>query len=54
VVITPDGARAYVTISFPNNFVSVLDTATNIVVATIPVGVAPNGVAITPDGVAPM
>ena len=37
-------------LSFPNNFVSVIDTATNTVVATIPVGVAPNGVAITPDG----
>src|SRR5204862_4011269 len=35
---------------FPNNFVSVIDTATNTVVATIPVGVAPNGIAITPDG----
>jgi YVTN family beta-propeller protein len=50
VAITPDGTRAYVTISFPNNFVSVIDTATNTVVATIPVGVAPNGIAITPDG----
>ena len=39
--------RAYVT-----NFdtVSVIDTATNTVVATIPVGVFPDGVAITPDG----
>ena len=50
VAITPDGTRAYVTISFPNNFVSVIDTATNTVVATIPVGVAPSGIAITPDG----
>jgi YVTN family beta-propeller protein len=30
--------------------VSVIDTATNTVIATIPVGVAPSGVAITPDG----
>ena len=42
VAITPDGTRAYVTISFPNNFVSVIDTATNTVVATIPVGVGSN------------
>jgi YVTN family beta-propeller protein len=30
--------------------VSVIDTASNTVVATIPVGSAPNGVAITPVG----
>jgi YVTN family beta-propeller protein len=39
-----------VTINLPNNFVSVIDTATNTVVATIPVGVGPDGAAITPDG----
>jgi YVTN family beta-propeller protein len=39
--------RAYVT---NLNKVSVIDTATNTVVATIPVGVGPIGVAITPDG----
>jgi YVTN family beta-propeller protein len=38
-----------VTINFPNN-VSVIDTATNTVVATIPVGMGPIGIAITPDG----
>ena len=30
--------------------VSVIDTATNMVVATVPVGVNPQGVAVTPDG----
>ena len=30
--------------------VSVIATATNTVIATIPVGVAPIGVAVTPDG----
>ncbi|PYX60268.1 MAG: hypothetical protein DMG76_03360, partial [Acidobacteria bacterium] len=50
VAITPDGTRAYVTINFPNNVVAVIDTATNTVLATIPVGVGPIGVAITPDG----
>src|SRR5438128_4157376 len=48
--------RAYVTNnsnSSNSNTVSVIDTATNTVIATIPVGVASNGpfwVAVTPDG----
>jgi YVTN family beta-propeller protein len=48
--ITPDGTRAYVA-NF-NNTVSVIDTSTNMVVATItiPVGSYPLGVAITADG----
>jgi YVTN family beta-propeller protein len=41
--------RAYV-LNPCSNTVSVIDTATNTVVATIPVGFAPFGVAITPDG----
>src|SRR5438128_5291975 len=41
--------RAYVT-NESSNTVSVIDTATNTVVATIPVGPVPVGVAITPDG----
>ena len=45
VAITPDGTRAYVT-NEGSNTVSVIDTATNTVVATIPVGVIPFGVAI--------
>ena len=41
---------AYVTNDAANT-VSVIDTATNTVVAaTLPVGIAPNGVAVTPDG----
>jgi YVTN family beta-propeller protein len=36
--------------NFPASAVSAIDTATNTVVATIPVGQYPNGVAITPDG----
>jgi YVTN family beta-propeller protein len=39
-----------VTINFPNNVVSVIDIATNAVIATIPVGAGPIGIAITPDG----
>src|SRR5438128_7697869 len=41
--------RAYVT-NAADSTVSVIDTATNTVVATIPVGQTPFGVAITPDG----
>ena len=42
---------AYVTNgSFPANSVSVIDTATNTVVATVPVGQQPVGVAVAPDG----
>jgi YVTN family beta-propeller protein len=33
-----------------DNAVSVIDTATNIVVATVPMGDDPRGVAATPDG----
>jgi YVTN family beta-propeller protein len=40
---------AYVT-NTPSNTVSVIDTATNNVVATVPVGNGPFGVAVTPDG----
>ncbi len=40
---------AYVA-NFSSNNVSVIDTATNTVVATVPVGTNPVGVAITPDG----
>jgi len=42
-------ARAYVT-DQGSNTVSVIDTSTNTVVATIPVAGGPSGVAITPDG----
>ena len=41
--------RAYVTNGSAST-VSVIETATNTVVATIPVGAVPVGVAITPDG----
>jgi YVTN family beta-propeller protein len=40
VAVTPDGKHAYVVISEPKTIgtVSVIDTASNIVVATVPVG----------------
>lgn len=47
VAITPDGTRAYVT---DGGGVSVIDTATITVIASLPVGgTSPFGVAITPD-----
>jgi YVTN family beta-propeller protein len=49
VAITPDGTRAYVANAFDHT-VSVIDTSTNPVITTIPVGAFPDGVAITPDG----
>ena len=49
VAITPDGSHAYIT-SEVSDAVSVIDTATATVSATIAVGSIPAEVAITPDG----
>lgn len=49
VAITPSGEYAYVT-NGGSNSVSVINTATNTVTSTVPVGVAPFAVAIIPDG----
>jgi YVTN family beta-propeller protein len=43
------GTKVYVT-NWDSNSVSVIDTVTNKVIATEPVGKGPNGVAVTPDG----
>src|SRR6516225_2190272 len=43
------GQNAYIANSGSND-VSVIDTATNKVTATIPVGAFPLGIAVTPDG----
>jgi YVTN family beta-propeller protein len=40
VAVTPDGSKVYVA-NYEDNTVSVIDTATNIVNATIPVGTEP-------------
>jgi YVTN family beta-propeller protein len=54
VAISPDGRRVYVpnagSGAMAGNTVSVIDTATNTVIATVLVGFGPSGVAITPDG----
>jgi YVTN family beta-propeller protein len=47
--VTPDGARVYVTSAIAGT-VSVIDTVSNTVTATVPVGALPYGVAVTPDG----
>ncbi|MGY1897105.1 IPT/TIG domain-containing protein [Nocardia gipuzkoensis] len=49
VVLSPDGARVYVAGS-TSNTVTVLDTATDTVVATIPTGAEPRLFAFAPDG----
>lgn len=49
VAVAPDGKRVYVT-NHGSSSVSVVDTATNAVVATVPVGPGPYGIAVTPDG----
>ena len=51
IAITPDGSRAYATADLNGDIlVLVIDTTTNSVLTTIPVGGAPIGIAITPDG----
>lgn len=56
IAITPDGKRAYITNFGSNNFapygttVSVVDIASNTVVATVNLAIQPSGIAITPDG----
>ncbi|MBK8921482.1 MAG: gliding motility-associated C-terminal domain-containing protein [Saprospirales bacterium] len=47
--VLPDGSRIYVACSNSND-VSVIDATTNAIIANIPVGNAPSGVAISPDG----
>src|SRR5215471_13240701 len=46
----PVGAAPFAYVANLGGTVSVLDTATNTVVATVLVGVNPTGAAITPDG----
>jgi YVTN family beta-propeller protein len=48
VAVAPDGGKVYVT-NFQDGTLSVVNTATNAIIATIPVGNGPVGVAVTPD-----
>ena len=52
VAVSPDGARAYVT-NDDGDTVSVIDTATNTVIATIAVGISPSGWRSAPTAPAP-
>ena len=49
VAVSPDGTKVYVANEYGNT-VSVIDTATNTVTATVNVGSGPFGVAVNPDG----
>src|SRR5204863_8059006 len=49
LVVTPDGRAVYAS-SDGASTVSVIDTATDRVTATVEVGQAPHGLALTPDG----
>jgi YVTN family beta-propeller protein len=49
VAVTPDGAFAYVT-NIDSSSVTVIDTASNTVIATVSVPDVPLEIAITPDG----
>jgi YVTN family beta-propeller protein len=49
VAVTPDGSKIYVANTTDPPTVSVIDTATDMVIATVPVAPYPYGVAVTPD-----
>ena len=49
VVVTPDGSKVYVA-NYGSASVSVIDTASDIVIGSIEVGSYPDGLAVTPDG----
>ncbi len=49
VAVSPDGSKVYVA-NIESNTVSVIDTATNTITTTIPVGSFPESVAVSPDG----
>jgi YVTN family beta-propeller protein len=51
VAVAPDGKHAYVT-NLTSNNVSVIDTASGTVAATVPVGSNPVGVGIVPPSAA--
>jgi YVTN family beta-propeller protein len=55
VVVSPNGKKVYVTrdqeLSIANDYVLVVDTATNTLAGSIEVGRHPAGIAIAPDGV---
>jgi len=53
VIFSPSGSRAYVTHSSASGSVSVIDTATSTVIASIPVGSNPYGIALAYPQISP-
>lgn len=49
MAVSPGGTRLYV-VNANSDTVSVINTVTNTVIRTIPVGDNPSGVAVSPDG----
>lgn len=49
VAVTPDGKKLYVA-NYNSNNISVIETANNSHIATVPAGRSPYGIAVTPDG----
>jgi YVTN family beta-propeller protein len=49
LAVSPDGKRLYITLS-KRNAVTVIDVATETLIATVPVGVAPFRIVVSPDG----
>jgi YVTN family beta-propeller protein len=50
LAVSPDSSKLYVASQLDDTAVSVIDTATNAVTATIPVASNPGALAVTPDG----
>jgi len=53
VIFSPSGSRAYVTHWLASGSVSVIDTATSMVIANIPVGIRPIGIALAYPQISP-
>ncbi len=49
LAVSPDGARLYIALS-KRNAITVVDIASETVIATVPVGVAPFRIVVSPDG----
>jgi YVTN family beta-propeller protein len=49
IVVNPTGTKMYVT-SFLNNVIYIVNTKTNTVIATVPIGTQPNKIAVNPSG----
>ena len=50
ITLSPDGSTAYITSSSPNDVVFVVDTLTLSLVDTVPVGIDPFGIDVSPSG----